>query len=225
MEFLAQFDSRYLRNHCLTFLIVGSPFSEHETGSVSPVPAALSYSLETGCLWWRHPIGGDRVAVSLRDSARLAEAWEPMTEDKLSVASLELGVVGDEDLPYPVVDPKLAAVVVSPEGFVARWHNLDNFDVSDIGRLATSGRSLISSAADWDRYRLSSIGDAHAQGQRLGAAMVGNGRTPVPDEWKMHAPTLGECAAMMAAPIEESATGYRPILQRKRRGSCNSSSG
>jgi hypothetical protein len=76
MEFLGHFDSRYLDNHCLTFLIVGSSFSKPEPSSVFPAPAALSYLLETGCSWWRHPIGGDRVTVLLRDNAWLAEAWE-----------------------------------------------------------------------------------------------------------------------------------------------------
>lgn len=202
MRFVPPLDQPSLDNKCLTFLVFDDLFTD-EPASSAP---AVSYSLETGQVWFRHPVSGERLVVPLRgNSARLA-GWEPMTTDKLCLMATELGIAGDDNgAPGRVTEPELAAVVVSPAGFVLRWKDDGTqVGVSDIRRLADSRVSLTSMDGDWNEYRAirDQVRGPGLHGQRIGQAGIGDGRNPVPgDTGLIVIDSLAGYGAAAASPV------------------------
>lgn len=202
MQFTPSLPQSSLDNRCLTFLVFDDLFTDEKP---TDSPPALSYSLETGRVWSRHPLSGERSVVPLRDNTRLA-SWEPMTTDKLCLMAAELGIAGDDNgLPGRVTQAELAAVVVSPAGFVLRWFDDGtHVGVSDVRHLSGSRTSLTSIHADWNEYHAvnGTVRGPGLHGERIGQAGIGDGRSPIPDDTGMIVlDTLADYGAAAASPV------------------------
>jgi hypothetical protein len=198
----------FLNSKCLTFLVLegGLPGME---GERTTYRVAQTYSLETGVVYWpRGGSGGPQVSVSLRANSQLAN-WDPMTSSKFASMALESGAAGEDiDIAGRVIHPEIAAVTVSPQGFVFCWDSNRGLAVSDVGRLANVHEPLTRRWDGWSRYSfdenrvVSGPGDGKIPPDR---AWVGNGRAPYPiDLEQIHVKTLAHCGIMTASPIEEA---------------------
>ncbi len=198
------FDSK-----CLTFLVLhgSQPGVEGETVLRR---VAQTYSLETGLVSWRHPSQQPHVPILLRGNSRLA-SWEPMTSQKFALMALDRGSAGEaKDMPGRVAWPQIAAVVVSPQGFVFRWED-SSLCISDVKRLANISEPLANGQEGWNEYQITYtdkgrivVGPGFGE-TALDRAWVGNGEAPLPngpDNFKV--PTLAAYNNVAALPILES---------------------
>ncbi|MGH8602835.1 MAG: hypothetical protein ACREXR_08735 [Gammaproteobacteria bacterium] len=206
--FDAHLTQPYLDNRCLTFLILEGAEPGVDDEFVSR-RVAQTYSLETGLVHWPDPvIRESQPTVSLRENSRLS-TWEPMTSSKFALMALERGIAGEGiETPGRITHPEMAAITVSPQGFVFCWDANEVLAVSDVGRLANVHEPMTKRGGDgWSRYVTRSRevlgpGDGHIPPDR---AWVGNDRTPRP----MHpedltVDTLAHCGMFAASLIEES---------------------
>lgn len=137
-----------LNNTCLTFLILDGALPGGDDDYESR-HLAQTYCLETGVVAW--PGLPKRRPIPLRDNTRLAE-WEPMTAKRFAVIALDSGIAGaDENVAGRIVHPKMAAVVISPSGFLMCWDE-NAIQVSDVGRLANVHQPLANRRDGWDEY-------------------------------------------------------------------------
>lgn len=200
-------DQPHLDSTCLTFLVLHGVFPEL---GYEWRPVVQTYSLETGLAGW--PEATDTESISLRTPRRLP-GWEPMTPKKFELMALDRGVIGpsaagnDHGQPKRIIEPKMAAVVVSPEGFVCYWDGSHSVLVSDVERLGHSPQPLTDRSGDWSRYRL--YGD-QIQGPGHGGvardeAGLGNGVTPILiHSEQLYFDSIAQFGMTMLSPIEES---------------------
>lgn len=198
MSFRSSMGQYRANSKCLTFLLFDTGVSDAEPDreyELSTGRAVLTCSLETGIVSARHPLGGVGV--------------EPMTEEKLSLLAVELGIwaPGETALPHAVSDPEISAVVVSPQGHVFHWADNGEVAISDVAKLTSFPEVNISRperrSGSWATYRLEA-------GQYVGFsdnptdAVVGNRRQPFIDNMFIPPDSPTECAARTAMQVEES---------------------
>lgn len=178
-------------------------------GEPATYRVAQTYSLETGLVYWPGATaGGSQALVSLRANSQLA-IWEPMTSSKFASMALESGAAGEDiNIAGRVIHPEMAAVTVSPQGFVFCWDSNGGLAVSDVGRLANVHEPLAHRRDGWSRYlpgenrTVSGPGNGRIPPDR---AQVGNGRAPYPvDPEQIYVKTLAHCGIMAASSIEDS---------------------
>lgn len=206
----------YLDSTCLAFLVLHGyvpqlPDANPDRGASESGRVAQTYSLETGLVGW--PLAAGIGPISLR-TPRLS-SWEPMTPKKFELMALDRGLIGrevpgnDNERLGHVIEPEMAAVVVSPQGFVFYWDGSHRVLVSDVGRLADSSQPLTGykSESQWSNY---SLDEGHVQGPGHGGvardeAGVGNGVTPIlVDPEQLYFDSIAEFGMRMGSPVDES---------------------
>jgi hypothetical protein len=206
----------YLDSTCLTFLALHGyipqlPSTNPDRGASESSRVAQTYSLETGLVEW--PLTAGIGPISLR-TPRLS-SWEPMTPKKFELMALDRSLIGrevpgnDNERLGRIIEPEMAAVVVSPQGFVFYWDGSRSVLVSDVGRLADSPQPLTGykSESQWSKY---SLDRGHVQGPGHGGvardeAGVGNGVTPIlVHPGQLYFDSIAEFGMMMGSPIDES---------------------
>jgi hypothetical protein len=173
----------------------------------------FSYWLEGGSIQHFGTSAGRANPIYLRDNKQLRlndreplESWEPMTPTKMGLIALKLHVVGDaRTAPWAPSEPSLAAVTISPQGFVFKGIDNDIY-VSDVRTLATSEDPF----DDDDRWTLYSLnedtGEIQAPRAQPPAVPIGGGVLPVPEKdlWNFEAGSLTAFGENVVLPLERA---------------------
>jgi hypothetical protein len=135
-----------------------------------------------------------------------------MTAKRFAIIALDSGIAGaDENVAGRIVHPEMAAVVISPSGFLMCWDE-NAIQVSDVGRLANVHQPLANRKDGWDEYYIHNDPEKGAtvvgwgfQGSPEPRGWVGNGHTPRPEGLSdFNVQTLADCNRMAISPIDLS---------------------
>ena len=140
--------------------VLGRPRSPQRAG-----PAATQGLSPTSVPHLGTLVRGHADLVRRRWTAKRQQPRRPPTSSPLR--RLVLRLAGENPSPRRgVIEPEMAAVVVSPQGFVFRWGDTSGVSVSDVRRLAASEQPLVNTwNTMWSRY---SDNDAPVSGPGLG---------------------------------------------------------
>jgi hypothetical protein len=204
-------DQVALNSKCLPFLVLCGEHGEEWDIEDRSDQVGQTYSPDTGIVGWPNRIGPDAIPpISLRSNSQLAK-WEPLAPKKFNIMALDQGVIGEDiQVPGRVVEPYLAAVAVTPPGFVFRWEHPRGLWISDVRRLAELKHPLANTSnSSWSKYK-STVGardiDPHA-----GSAHIGDGTMPAPVNAENLSPSsLAQCSSIAGALIHN--IGYDPSL-------------
>lgn len=140
-------DPFYFETRHLSFLALTS-YVESLAESGERYLVGLTYCLEAGVIHWYGTPSSQSSPLHLRQNMRLSPSdrgqlasWEPMTDDKMVLLAIELGVMGDVQTPVDE-QPDFMAIAVNPQGFVYRWDGSRRIYLSDVQTLAGVGQDL-----------------------------------------------------------------------------------
>lgn len=135
----------YFENRHLSFLALTS-YVESTTDEYPLV--GLTYCLEAGVIRWYGTPSSPSSPLHLRQNTVLSPSdreqlasWEPMTDDKMVLLAIEVGLMGNVDAPLDE-EPDFLAIAVNPRGFVYRWNGSDHIYLSHVQTLAGADQEL-----------------------------------------------------------------------------------
>ncbi|MGH3871507.1 MAG: hypothetical protein ACRDSR_08350 [Pseudonocardiaceae bacterium] len=132
-------ESSYLETRHFSFLAVTS-YAQSASGDERH-PMGLTYRLEAGVIRWYGTPSSRSSPLYLRQNTVLSPSegqlasWEPTTDDKMALPTVELGIMGNAQIPLEE-GLDFMAIAVNPRDFMYHWNGSDRIYLSDVETLA-----------------------------------------------------------------------------------------